>query len=1128
MRGNSAHQPTNGKRWKRDSLRPLQFILSLTLLTVLGCQKDIDDSAGFPLHSELEVDRWQNAESAGTLRAQLEIPGVLSPTPLAIDLASKTLIGNLTVPNQDLGDVEVILSYFASLDAEHAEVLIAESVTTIRLQQDKVGRLEFPTLSHAATDPRFDVNRNGRSNLDDLKIAINPAPTPNPIVISPRTVSFESGVDVGGFTRAFFVVSNTAEEAMLVDFSVQLAAGLTIAPLEQVFEIGAAAPDTATTIRLGPGEDQVMAVTFAPSNSQFVVDAMSVSATGVDSTVQYGSLMRLLGNPEGAIPQPPSSYEIPAITAATLNSEYSGEIEPLSADALFSRAPSGLGAIEEASAGKIAGYDIDTARTVLVPAGYRFSLTLDGIEDDVDLYLFELTQNETGYELMDSNGESEDGITPVSTSTRGGASAEVISFDATEIVGRDTLLLIGVDRVNIELEDYNAVPAGLSDGSNEPTTQSAMRREPEAKSITSLSTCPSDYDERAACSPAEGGSQVVIRGRNFEDGLTVFIAGNQAVCAAMRPANFESEVEEERQDQVTCITPPATFNPRENPKATIVVQNPNGSVATFPEALTYLPPRPVIYSVGPNRGPLDGGATIVINGDHFYRLDERIPEITFGENQAEFISVTPEGTALQVTLPACESCEGETTVDVSVANPDKQSYTSVAAFTYFQPLGPAPSITSVTPENGYSTGGYDVVIAGENFTDPMQVRIADSVTPVPQELINLDAEAGRLTVVMPSGPPRSVAIEVSNSAGQTDRLANAFTYIQPPPSFNSIAPIEGLIGGGTITVIIGQGFQPGVKVFFGDTEASQVAYNSTTSLTVITPPHPEALVDLRILNLDGQETTASAVFSFVNPTLPAPTIDSLSPTSGSIAGGTDLTLVGSGFQSGAQVRFGAVASPSVSVLSDTEIRARSPSQEAGVVDIQVINPDGQFATASTAYAYVIPAPTLSAVIPAQGPTSGGTVILLTGSGFREGASVTVDGVEASNCTVNGTTSISCTTPPHDPGQVTVRVRNPDGQSATNAYTYIEPELPPPNIYFLSPDQGTELGGTPVEIHGINFDKDASVYFGARQVEIVYQDLLDHNAQILQVIAPVGQAGQSVSVQVQNDDGQSDIALLLQR
>ena len=334
--------------------------------------------------------------------------------------------------------------------------------------------------------------------------------------------------------------------------------------------------------------------------------------------------------------------------------------------------------------------------------------------------------------------------------------------------------------------------------------------------------------------PAEGGSKVVIRGRNFEDGLTVFIAGNQAVCAAMRPANFESEVEEERQDQVTCITPPATFNPREEPKGYHRRPKPKWLGCDLSEALTYLPPRPVIYSVGPNRGPLDGGATIVINGDHFYRLDERIPEITFGENQAEFISVTPEGTALQVTLPACESCEGETTVDVSVANPDKQSYTSVAAFTYFQPLGPAPSITSVTPENGYSTGGYDVVIAGENFTDPMQVRIADSVTPVPRA-VNLDAEAGRLTVVMPSGPPKC-RDEVSNSAGPDDRLANAFTYIQPPPSFNSIAPIEGLIGGGTIHVIIGQGFQPGVKVFFGDTKASQVAYNSTTSLTVITPP----------------------------------------------------------------------------------------------------------------------------------------------------------------------------------------------------------------------------------------------------------------------------------------------------
>ena len=71
------------------------------------------------------------------------------------------------------------------------------------------------------------------------------------------------------------------------------------------------------------------------------------------------------------------------------------------------------------------------------------------------------------------------------------------------------------------------------------------------------------------------------------------------------------------------------------------------------------------------------------------------------------------------------------------------------------------------------------------------------------------------------------------------------------------------------------------------------------------------------------------------------------------------------------------------------------------------------------------------------------------------------------------------------------------------------------IFALSPDE-TELGGTPVEIHGINFDKDATVYFGARQVEIVYQDLNDANAQILQVIAPVGQAGQSVSVQVQNE------------
>ena len=143
----------------------------------------------------------------------------------------------------------------------------------------------------------------------------------------------------------------------------------------------------------------------------------------------------------------------------------------------------------------------------------------------------------------------------------------------------------------------------------------------------------------------------------------------------------------------------------------------------------------------------------------------------------------------------------------------------------------------------------------------MQVRIADSVTPVPEELINLDAEAGLLTVVMPSGPPTQCCHRGIQQR-RTDRPTGQRIHLySAAPSFSSIATIEGLIGGGTITVIIGQGFQPGIKVFFGETEASQVAYNSTTSLTVITPPHPEALVDLRIVNLDGQETTANAVFS---------------------------------------------------------------------------------------------------------------------------------------------------------------------------------------------------------------------------------------------------------------------------
>lgn len=71
-----------------------------------------------------------------------------------------------------------------------------------------------------------------------------------------------------------------------------------------------------------------------------------------------------------------------------------------------------------------------------------------------------------------------------------------------------------------------------------------------------------------------------------------------------------------------------------------------------------------------------------------------------------------------------------------------------------------------------------------------------------------------------------------------------------------------------------------------------------------------------------------------------PTVTSVSPTSGPAAGGTAVTLTGSGFVAGAAVHFGDLAATDVAVVDLETITATTPPLPAGnVFDIVVTNPD---------------------------------------------------------------------------------------------------------------------------------------------------------------------------------------------
>jgi hypothetical protein len=108
-------------------------------------------------------------------------------------------------------------------------------------------------------------------------------------------------------------------------------------------------------------------------------------------------------------------------------------------------------------------------------------------------------------------------------------------------------------------------------------------------------------------------------------------------------------------------------------------------------------------------------------------------------------------------------------------------------------------------------------------------------------------------------------------------------------------------------------------------------------------------VSARALSI-GPVSSHSLVI-YVKP-LP-PVVTSLDIASGSTAGGTSVTITGTGFTGATGVTIGGVAATSVVVVNDTTITAVTPAGTAGTASVVVTTPSGSNA-ANTLYTYVAP------------------------------------------------------------------------------------------------------------------------------------------------------------------------------
>jgi hypothetical protein len=322
---------------------------------------------------------------------------------------------------------------------------------------------------------------------------------------------------------------------------------------------------------------------------------------------------------------------------------------------------------------------------------------------------------------------------------------------------------------------------------------------------------------------------------------------------------------------------------------------------------------PTITALTPTTGPVTGGTSVTITGTKLTGATV----VKFGSTNASSFTVD-SATSITTVSPA-----GTGTVDVTVTTPEGTSFTSAAdQFTYN-----APTVTSVSPNTGLPAGGTSVSITGTELTGATAVKFGS--TNATSFTVN---SATSITATTPAGTG-TVDVTVTTPGGtSTTSAADQFSYV-PAPTVTKLLPKKGPAAGGTSVTITGTGFVGVTAVGFGTTNAASFTVNSGTSITAVSPAGTTGLVDVTVATPNGTSAiTSKDHFTFGNPT-----VTNVSPNTGSKAGGTPVTVKGSGFApgSGTAFKFGKTPGTSASCTSTTECTVLAPpaATKPGAVDV---------------------------------------------------------------------------------------------------------------------------------------------------------------------------------------------------
>jgi|GEM_PF-4984031 len=473
----------------------------------------------------------------------------------------------------------------------------------------------------------------------------------------------------------------------------------------------------------------------------------------------------------------------------------------------------------------------------------------------------------------------------------------------------------------------------------------------------------------------------------------------------------------------------------------------------------------------------------------------------------------------------------------------------------YQPDTTTPIISKITPNKGPYNENILATIEGQQFRveSSGQKRFYPMVV-IGGQSIALDSEKYKVITKDEDGVPIAYFSSKPDGSGTRENV----TYL--PHDFVVLTADD--------RVVDGQAIKAGTKIKFTIPAGKNAGYTGYADVTVYNSSPLGGL---------GGRDTKENFFQYVNPPSGAlmPIIDSVNPDKVAVGKEEQVIIKGRNFQTGATITVDGevVTSPAIDVVKGT-ITFKAPKGRPGLTYIQVINPDGGFASTQFEYVQTFSQPTIQKIIPNVGGR--GSLVIIKGTGFypannhpeyddngKIGTKVIIDGKDINTSYNRAAGELQLTEFRNIYADGQPIILGPDNQPIMTYGSHIavvdnetiymivpDPKLPDPSnpsksffmnefldlqvvnpdlgrfelkkgfkfvdvatnpiITSIEPNLGDYRGGNIVQIQGESFLEGVKVYFGTQEAQVYRRS---NNAGIIWAYAPAygGTLGDSNSV-----------------